>query len=437
MIFLNLSSLNIYKNKTVDQLSKYYDSIKKLKSLILEVVTNLNITNQTVLLKPNWVRHPINETDNLCLTTHNNFIFAALEIILEKNPRRIIIGDAPIQVCKWGELVDKNFYNKIDEYSKKFNKPITIKDFRRVILNKEKNIVQKNRKDLSNYVIFDMAEKSYLEPISSDKQIFRVTDYDPRRLAISHSIGKHKYCISKELFEADVVISLPKLKTHQKTGITCALKNLVGFNGDKDFLPHHRVGGTGFGGDCYPGQNYIRRLAEYFLDNANKNIGNMSYPIGKFCSKAAWKLSNPDNFHHLDAGWYGNDTSWRMVLDINMIAAYGKIDGSISEIPQRKIYSLCDGIIAGQGNGPLHPEPLPLGILCFSNNSALTDVAMAKLLGFDVNKIKLVLNSNKIFPYKKHEVKLNGKLVNVGDLDFYAWDTKPPPGWIGHIKIDK
>ena len=81
MSFLNIVSLNIYKDKTVDQLSKYYHSIKKLKSLILEVVTNLNITNQTVLLKPNWVRHPINETDNLCLTTHNNFIFAALEII--------------------------------------------------------------------------------------------------------------------------------------------------------------------------------------------------------------------------------------------------------------------------------------------------------------------------------------------------------------------
>ena len=32
--------------------------------------------------------------------------------------------------------------------------------------------------------------------------------------------------------------SLPKLKTHKKAGITCALKNLIGINGNKEYLPH-------------------------------------------------------------------------------------------------------------------------------------------------------------------------------------------------------
>jgi len=34
------------------------------------------------------------------------------------------------------------------------------------------------------------------------------------------------------------------LKLHRKAGITCALKNLIGINGNKEYLPHHRLGGS-------------------------------------------------------------------------------------------------------------------------------------------------------------------------------------------------
>ena len=116
-----------------------------------------------------------------------------------------------------------------------------------------RNQVDKNRSSISEYVIFDVGKDSYLEPITNDKKnLFRVNNYDPDRLAESHRAGVHKYCITKELFEADIIFSLPKVKTHQKAGITAALKNLVGLNGDKDYLPHHRIGGTEIGGDCYP-----------------------------------------------------------------------------------------------------------------------------------------------------------------------------------------
>lgn len=93
---------------------------------------------------------------------------------------------------------------------------------------------------------------------------FRITCYPPERLKREHQKGHHRYCIIKDLFEADVVLSLPKVKTHQKTGITGALKNFVGVNGDKDYLPHHRIGGTKFGGDCYPGGSLLRRWSEFF-----------------------------------------------------------------------------------------------------------------------------------------------------------------------------
>ncbi len=68
-----------------------------------------------------------------------------------------------------------------------------------------------------------------------------------------------------------------------------------------------------------------------------------------------WKLSFPKKVHYLVAGWYGNDTAWRMVIDLNKIAIYGKQDGTISKTPQLQPHSLCDEIIGGQGDWPLNP----------------------------------------------------------------------------------
>src|SRR5690606_2650770 len=57
-----------------------------------------------------------------------------------------------------------------------------------------------------------------------------------------------------------LVINLPKLKTHKKTGVTLSLKNLVGINGDKNWLPHHSLGSVGEGGDEFPDSRLIDRL---------------------------------------------------------------------------------------------------------------------------------------------------------------------------------
>lgn len=429
--------LNIYKTeyKNLNELEQIYNSIPECISLI-QSVFNLpqeKLQNASILIKPNWVMHPKKYSDNNCLITHGNFILSALEVILEYKPKKIIIGDAPIQGCEWNKLIDKNFLQKTIELSAKTSIPIQILDFRRTILNKKYNQLMKDIISLDNYTIFDLGVSSYLEPISKRIGTFRVGGYDPGRLSFSHNPGVHKYCITKELFNADVIISMPKIKTHQKVGITGALKNLVGFNGDKDFLPHHRVGGTGFGGDCYPGKNYLRRISEYFLDHANRNIGKFNYYPWKYLAMSTWWASLPTRKHHLGAGWYGNDTTWRMVMDLNIIAKYGKADGFISDIPQREIFSLCDGIIGGQADGPLKPVPLPLGVISFTNNSALNDAAMAILMGFDIERMPLIINALKYLDNGTHLINFNGSIKNLEDLNDFKIDTIPPPGWGGYI----
>jgi uncharacterized protein (DUF362 family) len=427
------------EDRNIDFLSKVYlnDEILKtsLKSLFSEnLFKNDFLQNKTVLLKPNWVTHSLTATDDICLRTNNEFLLTTLNLILEQKPSQVILGDAPIQSCRWNEVIRNDFYESIKQISQRFNIPVLIKDFRRVTFNPDYNNPQKERNPLTDYLIFDIGKNSLLEPISNNNRAFRVTCYDPKRLAEAHYPGTHKYCITKLLFEADVLISIPKIKTHQKTGITGAIKNIVGLNGDKDFLPHHRVGGTGHGGDCYPGKNIFRRAAEYLEDYANMNQGNFQYWLGHKTGNLLWKLSLPKPVHQIAAGWYGNDTCWRMVLDLNTIAVYGKANGTISQEPQREIFSLCDGIIGGQGDGPLRPDPLPLGIISFSNDSLINDMCMAILMGFDFEKIALLKWAAEISDLKKANIQFSNKRINMHDLKEHSVPAIPPPGWVDYLK---
>lgn len=440
--FLHIQpAFRIPQERRMDHLASAYNDLERLKVLIREVIepaaSNFEVLNKFVLLKPNWVTHDRKVSDALCLRTNDHFLLAALDVILSMKPKRVLIGDAPIQGCDWGRMLSPSFLLEVDRLQQAYQIPVSIKDFRRRTFVPSHNHPTTELNPLSDYVITDLGKESFLEPITrGDRQMFRVTDYDPDRFTSSHAPGVHKYCLTKALYEADVVISLPKVKTHQKAGITAALKNIVGLNGDKDFLPHHRVGGTGFGGDCYPGRHPLRLAAERSLDFANRHQGTWRYTLGRRVAGALWRLSLPGKEHHLAAGWYGNDTTWRMVLDLNRIITHGLPDGTVSATPQRQLFSLSDGIIGGQGNGPLDPDPLPLGIVSFSNHSALNDVAMATLMGFDVDRIPLLRSALKDIP--KHSVLTYGGIsMNWQDLGRFAVMTEPPPGWVDHLNLQK
>lgn len=427
-------------DRNIKKLSEIYNQKRELKQVIKKILgndllTKNSIINKKILLKPNWVLHNRKHEDNICLRTHENFILAALEVLLEEKPDKITIGDAPIQGCNWHKMLTTEFYESVEAFSQKHGIPVLIKDFRRVTFNPDKNNPVKELNPLSDYLIFDLGKESYLEPISSSKKnIFRVTNYNPDRLAISHTKGVHKYCITKELFDSDIIISMPKIKTHQKTGITAALKNIVGLNGDKAFLPHHRVGGVGFGGDCYPGKNYLRFWAELVMDQANRNQGERIYWFYSKLSAVLWRLSNPQKVHQIAAGWYGNDTTWRMVLDLNQIAIFGKEDGTLAKEPQRRLYSLGDGIIGGQGDGPLRPIPLPLGIISFSNHSQMHDVAMGMLMGFEINKIPLLRTALENSKEDIVDLIIDEEEAGLQALKEHAVKTLSPTGWVELLK---
>lgn len=424
------------KNKDVSSLSAVYSDKDRLnnaiKDIVLSSIDDNDITDKKVLLKPNLVLHNSNPNDEICLRTNWSVILGLLRVILEKKPKAVVIGDAPIQRCKWNLMMNPNFVKEVEDLSRDYNVPILIEDFRAVKFDRERNVLEYSKN--GEYIIFDVAKKSWLEDITTDKPLFRVTCYNPDELAKTHKKGVHKYCVTSQIFKCDTIITIPKVKTHQKSGITNSLKILVGINGNKDYLPHHRIGALGYGGDCYKGWHILRRLSELLLDSANRRIGRYSYKIIQKLSSLLWKLSFPNKAQNLAAGWYGNDTVWRMVLDLNLIAIYGKSDGTLADVPQRTLYTLCDGIIGGQGNGPLSPEPVASGFIAFSNNSYAMDVVAGKLFKLNIDRIPLLKVANKLIQDIDLKLVIDGKESTIRDLEDISTSVLMPPGWVDYDK---
>lgn len=396
----------------------------------------------TVLLKPNWVLHKNYSGRGLeCLVTHKNLMVAVFLEVLKAKPARVIIGDAPIQECDFDALVPRRWREKLQGMAAC---PVDIIDFRRTILRSGGfgEGQERDLRDEERYLLFDLGKDSLLEPVTTPDGSFRITCYDPAILARCHRPGKHQYYLAREPFEADVVINMPKLKTHRKAGLTGALKNLVGINGNKEFLPHHRLGGSSDGGDCYPGRSFLKRMAEQCLDEANRVIGT---PLCKRWLKRSGHLvrlqslvGNPE----IEGGWHGNDTVWRMTLDLNRLLLYGRTDGNISDAPQRKVYTLTDAIIAGEGEGPLAPRPVPLGALTFAASSPFADLVHADLMHFDYLKIRTVREAFGPFRFPlaagapdRGEIICNGLRISRDHLarDF-GRDFMPSAGWRGYIE---
>jgi uncharacterized protein (DUF362 family) len=356
---------------------------------------NIISPGDKVVVKPNLVLHANQGTGGIePLVTHPSCIKAVVKAALDAGAGEVIVGDAPIQSCDLERLLDSV---ELAQWSKEMigqdPRFKGIRDFRRTTCTSTRGvrIASENRQSEDRFVLFDLGLESLLEPITRTQPSFRVTCYDPRLMARTHGPGRHRYLVAKDIIEADVVINLPKLKTHKKAGITCALKNLVGINGNKEYLPHHRVGGSDTGGDCYAGRSVVKRTLEHIADLQNSVT---SYGLGLFLRSLTIPLYQLLKIEKdrtgIEGSWSGNDTIWRTCLDLNRILLYGRTDSTLSETVQRKVIHVVDAVIAGQGDGPLAPDPLPLGLILAGNSGAAVDYVGAHLLGYDPERIRLI-----------------------------------------------
>ena len=402
-----------------------------------------------VLVKPNFVLHENQGPWSFeAVITHPSLVRVTVAELLLSGASQVMVGDAPVQGCDFKQLLERTGLGRWErELAGREHRFGGLHDFRRTISIFRDNVrfASEDRVDLSGYVLFDLGGESLLEPVTSQEPRFRVTCYDPEFLAKAHSPGRHQYLITKSVLEADVVINLPKLKMHCKAGVTNALKNLVGINGNKEYLPHHRVGGSADAGDCYPGRNRMKRLAEGLYDFKNSSnsilrsrlINHALRPLN-----AMLKIGGDET--GIEGSWSGNDTVWRMALDLNRILVYGRSDGTMADVPQRTILHVSDGIIAGQGRGPLAPQPFELGVLLAGRNPAAMDWVGALLLGLEPTRIPLLAGvfDDYRWPlthYSPDSIRatVNNRVKGVDDMLSEMHVPQPkhiPPGWSSAVR---
>jgi len=356
---------------------------------------NLIPAGARVLIKPNFVLHH-NQGDGGMdpMITHQSVVKAVAHAALQTEASEVVVGDAPIQTADFAALLETT---GLDVWAKALKQADSrfkgVEDFRRTTARYVNGVrvAEENVLPEEDFLLFDLGADSLLEPITDEKDDFRVTCYDPRLMAKTHGKGRHRYLVARAVLEADVVINLPKLKTHKKAGITCALKNLIGINGNKEYLPHHRLGGADLGGDCYPGNSRVKRMLEYAADQQNlTDSGAMGRVWGGVATQLNRVLHLMGDNLGIEGSWIGNDTIWRTGLDLNRILLYGETDGSMSASARRRVVHLADAVVAGQGDGPLSPQPLQLGLLFAGNNAACVDWFGAKLLGYDPRRLPIV-----------------------------------------------
>jgi hypothetical protein len=272
-------------------------------------------------------------------------------------------------------------------------------------------------------------------------------DYDNHETNEAHNGDNNFYSVSRSVVECDVFINLPKLKTHRKAGITACLKNLVGINTYKNYLPHYSEGGPVDGGDQFPADRLKSRLEGSLTTAVKKHIFNNPY-LAKRLSRVndlGKRIFGKTGRVIRSGNWHGNDTIWRMILDLNKILFYGNPDGTMREDawPSAKKYiGIVDAVLAGEGFGPLEPDPVEMGYLICGTNPVAIDSVCAALMGFDYSRIPSIANAFRVThfnfcPFRPEDIEI---LI---DGAVYAMETIPEEfifsfeaslGWKGQIE---
>jgi uncharacterized protein (DUF362 family) len=271
--------------------------------------------------------------------------------------------------------------------------------------------------DPRGYRVVDLGEASRFEahPAPLDRLCFhRSHRHTP---VAHHRPGHHEYGVPGTVLDADVVINLPKLKTHKKTGVTLALKSFIGLSHEKYWLPHFTAGSPEDGGDEYDRPQGTGDRLESFLSR-------VPLPFGHSLVARAPRVPAPPRV--IDGSWEGNQTLWRTILDLNRAVLFADRDGRLRDTPQRRYLAVVDGIVAGEGEGPLGATPVRAGLLVGGRDPSLVDHVAAQAMGLDPERVPLLREA------------LGGTLLPSGRLEALdlAWDGprfprpfRPPRSW--------
>ena len=469
-----------------------YPELKKFKydmnpkNLIYEMVRNLlklqyssneNVDNEKwnpfgklinkgdqVLIKPNLVKHfhPYGDKGVISTITNAAILRPIIDYIILAldGTGRIIIADTPLEKTIFKEVIKLGKIDKLLDFYKNFLKlDIELYDLRSFqAIPDEYGKYSGDFIELSGppggYIKIDLGNTSELAELDKcgnpdyftladhSIKLFEVRSNKRGKTNIYHCKNHHIYKIPKIVLNSDVVFSIPKLKTHRMAGVTISLKNMIGIC-EKIYLPHHRRGLPPFG-DAYPKLpdkktiffkklifNLSGAFQKKFYNNEKVNntmfFKKILYPLYNF-SKSIKPFNSDYNWW---GSWSGNDTLWRTIYDLNKILFYSDKNGKMKNKQQRKYFSIVDGIIGQEGKGPMSGDPKPCGILLGSSDPVAVDTIASFIIGYDIDKLKIIKNGNKVKKYKLgcndlSKIKINSNIADPLEINL---NFKLPEGY--------
>jgi len=417
-----------------------------------------------VVVNPNFVlSYHAKGGDLFSIITHPSVLRAVVDYVYLalKGKGRITIADAPQMDCDFSELLKRTQLETITElYREAAEFPIDVLDLRNFWYDKRATQESTHGSgagfrhrlpgDPRGAVLVNLGKESLF--YGKDSQEYYGADFDREKTIRHHRGETHEYLVSKTVLSADVVVLVPKLKVHKKVGATLNIKGLVGINTDKNCLVHYTLGTPAAGGDQFPDRLLTKREAlrvklqrwAYDVFLSRKTVwGDRLYRgagrLGRWLLRP-WGVKMPAEKTVLDCGnWYGNDSAWRMSIDLFRLFLYADASGTIHSQPVRRVFSVVDGIVGGENDGPLAPDGKSCGLIVAGSNLAAVDLACLQLMGLDFRHMKTyqhILAHPHLYRTAIGEISVrnNNGYSNLFQRKDRLFDFKPHPGWVGHLE---
>jgi hypothetical protein len=439
--------------------SCHTDASSRLSEIVREEIARwaAGLRPKRIVVKPNWVMHQVDAAFPIeALVTDARLIVETVRACFELFPEveQVTVGDCLEQRADWPLLCRQcGLAPAIPELEREFGGRLAFRDLRSTVYTSRGTelILDETAPhgDPAGYCEVQLKDQSHLEPIAADADRFSLHDHDAALTRGGHQRGDHRYLVAQSVLDADLIINLPKWKAHSKSGLTGALKNLVGINGDKSYLPHFRRGSPRWGGDEYSDEG---RWLYWVQNNLYQLVrGTVAYDLLRPGWKAVKHVNNamrrrsaaaslPADFYVVGGSWYGNQTLWRMIFDLNLVIQRCDRSGRLQPEPQRHIMAIVDGIVAGEGDGPLKATPLQTDMIFAGQDPFAIDCALAWMMGFDPDAMPMLARRGEFLGADWGRFDLSDLVVRLGGSDrrlvtcAAKFAFKPAPGWLGHIE---
>ncbi|MBN1471943.1 MAG: DUF362 domain-containing protein [Syntrophaceae bacterium] len=339
----------------------------------------------TVLIKPNLI-------DSIPGTyTRPEVVRPVIDMAVAAGAGKIHIADAGINFIETEQTLDATHYSEMAWCLQRRHPAITIEAlnlnrlprWRWVFLGDGSSFYNSGYRN-------DEAAFDYGEPLLNHK--YYLTADRLGRSPEGKPLGW--YAISDSILDADVVINMPKMKTHWTMLVTLSMKNLVG---------------------CTVASTYDHKAG----NGAN--------------------LARIPHCHVRKTNYFDNDISARVLQDLNKIIFYCDKDGRLKKRKQRNYLTVIDGIDAMEkSQTPLYNSKgkrRMSHMVLAGQDPVSTDMVACRAMGYDYRQIPVLKksemdNTHKIGNYNSDNIVILGENLDTrinhvfGFNDLWKKDAK-------------